>query len=151
MLSLILGSIPREVFDEAKEKLDRFCREAAQRQWATDHRAYRLLWRRRGNAIVLSEEFSTPAGKTVRYDSAKFEYEGGLWRLFHLDVAQRWRRYLIAPATADFALAFSHWQRNETGIFSRAEPPESGKAATRLRDKSVLIPDRKHALPVANR
>ena len=75
----------------------------------------------------------------VRYDSGKFEFEGGLWRLFHLDVTQRWRRYLIAPATADFAIAFSHWQRNETSIFSRADVRATGITSRRAPGKSVLV------------
>lgn len=79
------------------------------------------------------------SGKRLRYDSGKLEYEGGLWRLFHLDVTQRWRRYLIAPATEDFALAFSYWQKNESGIFSRAGVRATALTAARLRDKSILI------------
>lgn len=132
MFSLILGSIPSDILADVGSKLDQYCKSVTQQRRSAGMAAYALAWRRRGNAIILTETIATPAGKVVRYDSGKFEYEGGLWRLFHIDVAQRWRRYLIAPATADFASAFSHWQRNETGIFSRFEANSSSHAGRRL-------------------
>lgn len=132
MLALILGSIPRDVLTEVSSKLDQYCSDITQQRRNSGISSYGLAWRRRGNAIILTETVATASGKLLRYDSGRLEYEGGLWRLFHLDVTQRWRRYLIAPATEDFALAFSHWQKNETGIFSRADLRTSTKATQRL-------------------
>lgn len=121
MLNLLLGSIPREILNDVSTKLDAYCAEATQRMHAKGAESYQLFWRRRGNAVIISEQYAAPSGKLIRYDSGKFEFEAGLWRLFHIDVSQRWRRYLIAPATTDFDGAFRHWLRNETGIFSRAD------------------------------
>jgi hypothetical protein len=132
VLALILGSIPRDILTEVSSKLDQYCSDIAQQRRTSGVAGYELAWRRRGNSIILTETIATTSGKLLRYDSGKLEYESGLWRLFHLDVTQRWRRYLIASATEDFDLAFSHWQRNETGIFSRVELRSSTKPAQRL-------------------
>ena len=112
--------MPADILSIIGAQLDAFCRRTEWRAKSRQTDSGRFFWRRRGAAVILSEEQRTVSGDICRRDSGRFVYHAGEWHLYYLDATERWRRYELARPAASFAVVFGHWCEDATGIF---QPP----------------------------
>lgn len=115
-----ISAIPLKAFVDAKTRLNSFFEHfATKNEKRSEERAPqgRYSWTRKGRALIIYEEVLTTADELTRRESAKFEFENGIWHLYCMDASGRWRRYILAQENENFDLVFRHWVADETGVF----------------------------------
>lgn len=114
MLTLFRPSIPADLLAIASAQLDAYVQHAQEKRSKHKNRIY---WFRRGNALILADEFVTERGELTGRHAAKFAYIDCKWHLYCIDASRKWRRYTVAPAEERFALVLRHFRDDATGIF----------------------------------
>lgn len=115
-----ISAIPLKAFVDAKTRLDTFFEHFATKQekmLEAQASQGRYSWTRKGRALIIYEEIPTIGDESTRRESAKFEFENGIWHLYCMDASRRWRRYILAKESDNFDIVFRHWIADETGIF----------------------------------
>ncbi len=113
MLALFRPSIPADMLAIAGAQLDAYVRHVQKKH---GKRKDRIYWFRRGNSLIVAEEF-VDDGALAGRDAAKFAYAEGKWHLYCIDASRKWRRYAVAPAEERFAAVLRHFHDDATGIF----------------------------------
>lgn len=115
-----IASIKQKAFPDATARLDTFFEHLVAKNAKEAKKSKlrkRYSWIRKVRALIVFEEVTITNGGLTRRESARFDFDHGLWHLYRMDASRRWRRYILAPENESFDQVFRHWVADETGIF----------------------------------